>query len=58
MDRTCILRPKEWLIFLDSKTCKRRGFFSYKFQLNTGARFNEMMNVKVRDVDINNHNIL
>ncbi len=58
MNRDRILKPQEWMDFLNCKIRSNTNLMPYKFQLNTGARFNEMMNVKLKDIKFEDKNIL
>lgn len=51
MNREYILSPEEWMKFLS--TCKKEKRMPYMFQLNTGARIKEMLNVRVSDINFN-----
>lgn len=58
-----IFTPKEWNLFielLEKKYPKKRYKFGilYYLQLNTGARFNEAKNVKVKHIDLENKTII
>ncbi len=53
MDRTRVLKPKEWILFLKSIDKPRyKNRMMYEIQLNTGARFNEVRNIKREDIDL------
>jgi integrase len=51
-NRDNIFRPQEWIDFVNSIKQPDKKI-RYELQLNTGARFNEMCNIKVRDIDFN-----
>lgn len=59
LNRDRILKPQEWNLFIEKLNSKDslKNKFLYECQLNTGARFNEIVNVKVEDVDFENKNI-
>jgi hypothetical protein len=60
MSGDVILKPQEWISFLNCHLDSEKyiKLFKYQFQLNTGARFNEMMNVKLKDIKFEDKNIL
>ena len=48
--------PDEWMGFYDSLSTRQK--VTFKFLINTGARINEVRNIKVQDVDFDRNSII
>ena len=50
-----VFYPDEWISFFNNLKIKQK--ITFNFLINTGARINEVRNIKIKDVDFNKRNV-